>query len=246
MPENPLQNMINTLSPHLGFTPERLERFFAWAQYLHWADLHRRRFLAWEKADDMEANWQLFALMSAWYASLWVVVEGWREIPLSDPSVDELLASNPRYLDLLKRYRNGVFHYQPRIGDRRVKDLLVEGETSAHWIVLFHQEFCRFYWELVNRPPLPLELASEIRDCVLDIVGWIPSDIVLARAEALREKADQAVSLLRENGDFESDGALKLLDAARGAADGAAEAEHDYQRLKSEAIRRIKRRSGPS
>ncbi len=192
----------------------------------------------------MQADWELFALMSAWYASLWVVVEGWRDIPLSDPSVDELLSSNRRYVELLRRYRNAVFHYQATFGGTKLMEFLREGKSSVHWIFLLHEEFCRFYWELVERSPLPPALASEIRNCMLDIVGWIPDHIVAARAQALREKSEDAITLLRESGDFESEAALRLLEAARGAADGAAEVERDYQRLKTEVIQRMKPPSG--
>lgn len=179
MSQDPLGEFYETVAPHLGFTADRFERFIAWAHYLHWADLHMRRYLAWEKpkhqSDEMRADWELIALMSTWYASLWVVVEGWREIPLSDPSVDKLIASNEQYVDLLRRFRNSAFHYQPRIGDKKVMELLAEGEPAVHWICLLHHEFCRFYRELVERAPLPPALASEIRDCMLDLVGWLPS-----------------------------------------------------------------------
>jgi len=41
--------------------------------------------------------------MSYWYGALFVVIEGWRELQLSDPSIEPLLASDN--VDLLKRYR---------------------------------------------------------------------------------------------------------------------------------------------
>jgi hypothetical protein len=48
--------------------------------------------------------------MSYWYGGLYVVIEGWQRLRLSDSTIDELLASpNVR---LLKKYRNGVFHFQ--------------------------------------------------------------------------------------------------------------------------------------
>jgi hypothetical protein len=48
--------------------------------------------------------------MSYWYAALYVVIEGWRDLGLADATIDALLQS-PN-VDLLKRYRNGVFHFQ--------------------------------------------------------------------------------------------------------------------------------------
>jgi hypothetical protein len=40
--------------------------------------------------------------MSYWYGGLYVVVEGWRELRLSDPKIDALLTS--QNVNLLKRY----------------------------------------------------------------------------------------------------------------------------------------------
>jgi len=260
MKTNPLSDLLDFVAPLLGFDRERFERFVCWARYLHSADLHRCRYLAWGESkfqsDEMEADWELNALQSAFYASLWVVVEGWPLVPLSDRSVDELLAANPRYLDLLKRYRNSVFHYQPshvEIHKRQI-GLYAEGESASQWVGLLHAEFCRVYWERVPRAPAPpssalcndryaqraAELVAEIRQCVLDLVGWIPSDILPAQAGEVKQKIDAAMALLREAGDFESDEALQLLKVVRQAAAGTAEAENAYQGLKRETIERVK------
>jgi hypothetical protein len=48
--------------------------------------------------------------MCFWYGTLFVVVEGWKESRLSDPEVDRLLSS-PK-TELLRRFRNGMFHFQ--------------------------------------------------------------------------------------------------------------------------------------
>ncbi|GEM_PF-2955139 len=260
METNPLSDVLDFLAPLLGFDRERFERFVCWARYLHSADLHRRHYLAWRESkfqsDEMEAGWELIALQSAYYASLWVVVEGWPQGPLSDRSVDELLAANPRYLDLLKRYRNSVFHYQPSHIEIHKKQfgLYAEGESAWQWVFLLHCEFCRVYWERVPRAPLPpsaalcndryaqlaAELASETRQCMLSLVGWIPSDILPARAEEGKQQSDAATALLREAGDFESDAALQLLKVVREAADFTTETEIAYERLKRETIERVK------
>jgi hypothetical protein len=203
----------------------------------------------------LEGDWNLFALMSAWFASLRVVVEGWNQVPLSDPSVDELLAANPHYVELLNRYRNSVFHYQPSFGElhERQKGLLGEGETAVQWLFLLQEEFSRVYWERIPRATADLasderyakcaaELTSEMRHCMLSLVGWIPDGIVPAHARKARENADAAVALLIEAGDLESDAAVQVLQAARQAAVAAGEVEVDYQGLKSELVRRVKAR----
>lgn len=55
--------------------------------------------------------------MSYWYGGLYVVVEGWQELGLSDPIVDPLLKSSN--VQLLRRYRNGIFHFQKDYMDER-------------------------------------------------------------------------------------------------------------------------------
>lgn len=47
--------------------------------------------------------------MALWYGMLYVVVEGWKRLGLSDPKVDTLLSSHNT--ELLKHYRNGTFHF---------------------------------------------------------------------------------------------------------------------------------------
>src|SRR5207249_3264952 len=85
---------------------------------------------------DSEDGFHLTLYMSYWYGSLYVIVEGWQDLKLTDPDVDELLASP--YVDVLKRYRNGVFHYQRAMWDRRFLDFIREGEASATWARQLH------------------------------------------------------------------------------------------------------------
>jgi hypothetical protein len=48
--------------------------------------------------------------MSYYYGGLYVVIEGWRDQGLSDPTIDELLQSS--HVNALRKYRNGSFHFQ--------------------------------------------------------------------------------------------------------------------------------------
>lgn len=70
--------------------------------------------------------------MNFWYGELHVVIEGWQELGLSDPIVDGLLDS-PN-LELLKRYRNGVFHFQKDYFDDRFIDFMTKGRDTASWV----------------------------------------------------------------------------------------------------------------
>jgi len=73
---------------------------------------HRKAFL---KNEDANVT---FVYLSYWYAGLYVVCEGWQELKLSDPEILDLLKSP--HLEGLKRFRNGVYHYQADYFDKRL------------------------------------------------------------------------------------------------------------------------------
>ena len=111
------------------------------ARYWAWSDTMRGHFDAelQEKGVvdlDSDDGFNLALYMSYWYASLYVVVEGWQLLKLTDPDVDALLVSP--YVDVLKRYRNGVFHFQRAMWDTRFTDFIYEGDASAHWVRQLH------------------------------------------------------------------------------------------------------------
>jgi len=226
----------------LDFTGDRFERLASWARYLYWCELHRQRFDAWVESgigvdDD---RWKFVALLSSWYASLWVVIEGWQQVPLADAAVDEFLAAAPKYQDLLKRYRNGVYHYQPRMLDSRLTEFLEEGEGAVYWSHLIHEEFCRFYWELFASPPIPASLLPEFRETMIGIVGWIPDTIPAARVESLRQTGREAIAMLREAEDLTSSAAQGVLEAARQSEAVAGDTELRMRAWKQKMIVRIK------
>ena len=64
-----------------------------------------------------------FMYMSLWYAQLYTVIEGFNDLKLHDSEIDVLLAQNDgKYVQLLRRYRNGVAHFQADYFDRRFED----------------------------------------------------------------------------------------------------------------------------
>ena len=80
--------------------------------------------------------------MSYWYGGLFVVIEGWKELHLSDPVIDSLIA-DPK-VDLLKRYRNGAFHFQKNYFDQRFQGFIEEKE-AAKWARELNSEFGRYF-----------------------------------------------------------------------------------------------------
>jgi hypothetical protein len=156
------------------FGESDIDRLFAWARYLYWCDLNRQRLDSYDGgaeavAPEWPRRWFFIALLAQWYASLWVVIEGWRETTLSDPIIDDYLASCPRLCDLLRRFRNGVYHYQPSLLDPKFLGLLSESETTYVWADLLHGEFCRYLWTWIHR--IPEEFHSGVRQSVLDLIA---------------------------------------------------------------------------
>lgn len=89
---------------------------------------------------------EIFLYMSLWYATFYVLITGWQELKLSDEKIDTLLQS--KNVDLLRRYRNGVFHFQKDYHDERFMKLMKEGEDVANWIRDLRDEFSRWFLEV--------------------------------------------------------------------------------------------------
>jgi len=94
--------------------------------------------------------------MSYWYGGLYVVIEGWHELGLTDPTIDKLLES-PN-VALLKRYRNGVFHFQKNYFDERFTGFM-GSQDSVPWVrelnLAFGSYFLRKHEEKKRPPDTP-------------------------------------------------------------------------------------------
>ncbi|MFC1895503.1 hypothetical protein ACFL0Q_02420 [Thermodesulfobacteriota bacterium] len=117
-----------------------LHRYFVWANQMrvHFDDV------LFESPNGGEpGHIGTFLYMSYWYAGLYVVVEGWRELELSDAVLDGLLEC-PN-VDLLRRYRNGVFHYKREYFDKRFMEFMNAGEQIVTWCRELNSQFGRFF-----------------------------------------------------------------------------------------------------
>lgn len=92
--------------------------------------------------DDENAG-RAFMYLSYWYAGLYVVCEGWQELRLSDPEVDAFLKSP--HLDVLKRFRNGVYHYQADYFDKRLMDAFMLGKDFDDWVEALTHAFAAYF-----------------------------------------------------------------------------------------------------
>jgi hypothetical protein len=82
------------------------------------------------------------------HALLYVVIEGYKDLKLSDHNIDNLL-SEIVYVDKLRLLRNALFHYQDDIRPTKLMEF-IDLEGSAEWIKKLDKCFEKFFIENVN------------------------------------------------------------------------------------------------
>jgi hypothetical protein len=94
-----------------------------------------------------------FAHACYYFAGLHVVLEGWMRIGLSDAEVDKLRLSP--HVDVLRRYRNGAFHFQRDYFDARFRDFVANHKALSHWADALHEAFRRYFseWQKQSNTP---------------------------------------------------------------------------------------------
>jgi hypothetical protein len=193
----------------------QLEQILAWARYLYWADLCRARLdgllEAHASPDDIPTP-SFIALLSQWYASLWVVIEGWNELGLRDDAIDRLLTEHSSIAGLLRRYRNGVFHFQPGLLDERFLGMARAGGAAQLWVRILHDEFGRFLSDLIAALPGSPAQREEARAQIRKLVGWLPEGTRTDMIRSLEAELAHAEALLR-TGDPNSTHASELREA---------------------------------
>lgn len=68
-------------------------------------------------------------LLLFFYGSLYVVIEGYQELRVSDQKIDNLL-QNTDNVDMLRRFRNAVFHYQKDLISPKLQEFLDTPDTE--------------------------------------------------------------------------------------------------------------------
>jgi len=86
--------------------------------------------------------------MSHWYGALYVVIEGWQELELQDPEINKLLEHSN--VGLLRRYRNGSFHYQKDYFDDRFEGFMAE-KDSVEWVRTLNKAFGRYFLDYISK-----------------------------------------------------------------------------------------------
>jgi len=185
--------------------PANEELLFVWGRYLYWAELKRRdwdKFMAEKGAEANNALPEWLGVSCYWASSLYVVIEGWETAKFKHPVVDALLGVS-NYRDVLRKLRNGTFHYQPALISPKITEFFQSMDVTA-WSHFLHQEFCRWlrdYVEAVEQlSPLSPEQMQEWQKNFADLVGWLPLRPAEEKLKALRKEFDEIEQELDASG----------------------------------------------
>jgi hypothetical protein len=192
---------------------QAIETVAVWARYLYWSDVHRRRFDDYFREEGASDDVSRFLLhVGQWYASLWVVVEGWQTIGFEDHLISALLSNPNGYSDLLRRCRNGVYHFQPHLIEPKMSGILARPE-SLRWCHALHQEFNRWYWQYPERLAPDAVLSQQLRSVLRDLVGWIPEDSLWAEITRQELKSAEVLTQVGTDEGPEAKEVRSALDA---------------------------------
>jgi hypothetical protein len=97
------------------------------------------------KGDDAA---DLKTYLSFWLSALYVVAEGFLELGLSDPDLDQLVKL---YIDSLRLYRNATFHFQKK-ADKHLQ--FHDGQAvRLNWAEDMHTAFESFFRKYTSAGP---------------------------------------------------------------------------------------------
>ena len=95
------------------------------------------------------------------YAGIYLVIEGWKDLGLLDPTIDKLIESP--FVDRLRLFRNATFHYQKDpMSWKHLQFFGTEEERTEKWLNEIYSEFSRFFTE--NTLPIPDGLKEYLKD----------------------------------------------------------------------------------
>ena len=118
--------------------------------------------------------------LAHWLASLYVVVEGWQEIGEPDPVISNLILKYDDYYQLMRRFRNAVYHFQPKPMSEKISDFLEVKSEGHAWAYALLFEFKRF---LVLTVPDDAD-GEEMKL----MIGWWPKEFLVQVKAARGDK----------------------------------------------------------
>lgn len=88
-------------------------------------------------------DWSSIFRLEVYYALLYVVIEGYRDLNIEDNKINSLLKET-EYIDALRVFRNGIFHYQKDPIPEKVLRFL-ELKDSEIWIKEINKAFKSYF-----------------------------------------------------------------------------------------------------
>ncbi|WP_297576245.1 hypothetical protein [uncultured Deefgea sp.] len=144
----------------------------SFGQYLHWAQMQYDHY---QSFTESSSDADFVGALAHWLASLYVVVEGWQELEKCDPAISNLISKYDDYYQLIRRFRNAVYHFQPKPMSEKITDFLGTKSEGHAWSYALLFEFKRFLVLTVPDDAIGEEMKLAI--------GWWPKDfLVLVKA----------------------------------------------------------------
>lgn len=117
-------------------------------RYLAWADAmraHSEKVMPAAQGKGLDDVNVGLALMyfAYWFSTLYVVIEGYRSLKLNDDAIEKLLEDKDK-VDILRRYRNTIFHFQPEYFDDRNVAFMNSANTILPWLKELRIAFAKF------------------------------------------------------------------------------------------------------
>lgn len=97
--------------------------------------------------------------LTYFYSAIYLVIEGWKDLKLSDEDIDKLISSP--YTDRLRLFRNATFHYQKEpVSPKLLNFFGSEEEATEKWINELYAKFGEYFRK--NSFDFPDDLKKEI------------------------------------------------------------------------------------
>jgi len=153
--------------------PDKIFQVASWGKYIYRADIERHNFE--QRIQSDESGIRFFIYTSQWLASLYVVVEGWQSLKVSDKAINNLLEVYEDYVLIIKRCRNAVYHYQKEVLDKRVEKAVCEKELII-WAGALLDEFIRFLYIYPFNKHGVCKESLHLQKEYLELAGWVPTN----------------------------------------------------------------------
>lgn len=99
--------------------------------------------------------------LTHYYSSIYLIIEGWQDLKLSDAKIDKLISSP--HTDKLRLLRNATYHYQKEPLSPKVLQFFgSEDDGTEKWITELYYAFSNYF--IQNRSNIPNELREQFKE----------------------------------------------------------------------------------